>query len=327
MSTSRDFDFYLDEAVSRTVADWTRPRAGAALTTTPAFRHHWEAAVALGWTGILDEGDPTAAATLADRELLDAACGAVTALARTGFALPLRQTLVARYAAVTPLPVEAIAVHPTAHGLWQPAATVLVAADGTVSTVGAPQDGGPNTLIDLAGRPYAPVSETPGAVHHRVTECAQLLLLQEILGAAEGAVREARHYVTQRVQFGRPLIAIPAIRTIVGELEVSLRQLRTAVGEARYRSRNGDERSLAFALMTAREVASTVATEVAGTAHQLHGAMGITEEAGLHWCTRLLWADRDEGLATRDWGLDALPADEAELWAFTTSAPEPQSKP
>ena len=73
----------------------------------------------------------------------------------------------------------------------------------------------------MAGRPYRPTYETRDeegeadeAAPRRVTDIAELLLLQEILGAAEGAVAEARRYVTERFQFGRPLIKIPAIRTV-----------------------------------------------------------------------------------------------------------------
>ncbi|RVU23250.1 hypothetical protein EOT10_19795 [Streptomyces antnestii] len=324
MSTTEEFDPALDEAVREVVTHLPRPRAGKDLTRTDAFRAQWNTAVELGWTGILDDADFTDPGSPESRELLDAACGAVTALARAGFALPLRQTLVARYATAEALPADAIAVHPTAYGVWEPAATALVAADGTVSM---PVDGGTADEVDLAGRPYRLMyemgeggDEAGEALPRRVADVAELLLLQEILGAAEGAVAEARRYVTERVQFGSPLIKIPAVRTIAGELTVSLRQLDTAVHEARRRFRAGDEHSLHFALITAREVASAVSTEVTRAAHQLHGAMGITEEASLHWRTKLLWADRDEGVFSRDRGLDALPADEVELWTLTTPA-------
>ncbi|MEU5852712.1 acyl-CoA dehydrogenase family protein [Saccharopolyspora shandongensis] len=310
MGIAEDFDRSFDEAVTEVVADWPRPRVGTDLISGDAFRAHWATAVQLGWTSVLDEADFTEPGSEQSRELLDAACGAVTALARAGFALPLRQTLVARLASDKALPADAIAVHPTAHGVWEPVATVRV----DVPAPGLPEG------TDVAGRPTSAADVTREGVPDRIHDVAELLLLQEILGAAEGAATEARRYVTERVQYGRPLVKIPAVRTTVGELNVLLLQLETVVYEARRRFHADDERALRFALTTAREVASVVATEVARITHQLHGAMGITEEAGLHWRTKLLWADRDEGVFSRYEGLDTLPSAEEEFWALTGPA-------
>ncbi|MGW7537340.1 acyl-CoA dehydrogenase family protein [Amycolatopsis sp. NPDC054798] len=286
----------LDASVSEVIASWERPGD---------LREQWRIAAGLGWTAILDEFRADDA-----RDLVDAACGAVTALGRGGIALPLRQTLVARAAArATVSTVDAICVHPAAQGIWAPIADVLVAADGSVAE-GAPAETG----RDLADRPYSPV--LPSEIPLRLTALSEILRHQEMLGAAQGAVAEARRYVTERVQFGKPLTAIPAVRTTLGQLKVDLRQLETVTHEARLRL-FGEDRALAFALATAREVAAAVAPRIAQTAHQLHGAMGVTYEAALHWRTRLLWADCDEGARWGDDGGAAMPLDETELWSLT----------
>ncbi|GAA1024839.1 MULTISPECIES: acyl-CoA dehydrogenase family protein [Amycolatopsis] len=275
----------LDASVSEVIAGWERPGD---------LREQWRIAAGLGWTTILDD----LRADAPEDDLIDAACGAVTALGRGGIALPLRQTLVAR--AGTPLStVDAIAVHPAAQGIWAPI------ADGS-----AFEEAG----RDLADRPYSLVP--PTEIPLRLAALSEVLRLQEMLGAAQGAVAEARRYVTDRVQFGKPLTAIPAVRTTLGQLKVDVRQLETVTHEARSRL-FGDDGALAFALATAREVSATVAPRIAQTAHQLHGAMGITYEAALHWRTRLLWADCDEGARWGDEGVDAVPVDETALWSLT----------
>jgi hypothetical protein len=234
----------------------------------------------------------------------------VEALGRAGGPLPVRQTLVARYAAGDRAPEESrgpdgVLVHPTAYGVWAPGATGLDLA-GRPCAVGAGGAGGDPAEDD-----------TP-----RTGELARLLLLAELLGAADGAIREARRYVEERVQFGRPLIRIPAVRTSLGEAAVAHRGMAAAVREAQRRFRvpaavDGADRSLRFALTGARAVAAEAVGRIAAVAHQLHGAMGIPGEAGLHRRTTLLWAGRDEGLVGRDWGLAELPDAEEELWDLT----------
>ncbi|UKD56867.1 hypothetical protein L3Q65_09135 [Amycolatopsis sp. FU40] len=287
--TTHSLETDLDVSVTEVIADWDRPGD---------LREHWRIATGLGWTAILDDFPD-------QRELLDAACGAVTALARGGIALPLRQTLVARAAAEVPLSTEdAIAGHPAAQGIWAPIADVLVGADGAPAEAGR----------DFAGRPYS-VSSSP-EIPLRVAALSEILRCQEMLGAAQGAFAEARRYVTERVQFGKPLAAIPAVRTTLGQLKVDVRQLETVTHEVRLRL-FGDEAALAFALATARAVAAEVAPRIAQTAHQLHGAMGITYEAALHWRTKLLWADCDEGALWGDDGIADIPVDETALWSLT----------
>ncbi|MFE0021437.1 acyl-CoA dehydrogenase family protein [Amycolatopsis sp. NPDC059021] len=296
----------LDDAVTEVIAGWDRPGDP---------REHWRIAARLGWTTILDDFRVDGAVDRDQRELADAACGAVTALARGGFALPLRQTLVARAAAITPVSeVDTVAVHPTAQGLWEPIADVLVSADGSV-THGVP---GGEAGRDLADRPYRLAPPPPQEIPRRLTALADVLWCQEMIGAAQGAVAEARRYVTQRVQFGRPLAAIPAVRNLLGQLKIDLRELETSTYEARHRLFGDDSDALTFALVTAREVAAAVSPRIAQTSHQLHGAMGITREAGLHWRTKLLWAGCDEGAARRDHGIEAVPVDEPSLWSLTT---------
>lgn len=82
-----------------------------------------------------------------------------------------------------------------------------------------------------------------------------------------------------------------------------------------------DEATAAVAV--ARITTAQAATEVARLAHQLHGAMGITQEYPLHHVTRRLWAWRDAVAGERDWtdelGRRAADLGETALWTELTA--------
>ncbi|HSI19726.1 MAG TPA: hypothetical protein VK980_18305, partial [Sphingomonas sp.] len=68
----------------------------------------------------------------------------------------------------------------------------------------------------------------------------------------------------------------------------------------------------------------SAATGIAiGIAHQLHGAIGFTEEHRLHWFTTALWSWRDEfGSAawwTRRLGRAVLAQSSQAYWPFVTA--------
>lgn len=115
------------------------------------------------------------------------------------------------------------------------------------------------------------------------------LELEEMLAHARAALDLTRAWVKQRQQFGRPLVALPAVAARLADMAVQMR-----LGEAalvRVDLSDADHR--AHRLASARLVVGQCATVVARTAHQLHGAMGITAEYPLHRHTRAIWSRRD----------------------------------
>ncbi|MCM3926018.1 acyl-CoA dehydrogenase, partial [Frankia sp. AiPs1] len=75
----------------------------------------------------------------------------------------------------------------------------------------------------------------------------------------------------------------------------------------------------------ARAVAARTAGTVATDTHQLHGAIGITQEYPLHLVTRRLWSWRDDEGTQRRW--ERLLGDEVvrtgsdePLWSLVTGA-------
>ncbi|MFD9395185.1 acyl-CoA dehydrogenase family protein [Streptomyces sp. NPDC060000] len=82
-----------------------------------------------------------------------------------------------------------------------------------------------------------------------------------------------------------------------------------------------DEATAAVAV--ARITTAQAATEVGCLAHQLHGALGITQEYPLHHVTRRLWAWRDAVAGERAWtdelGRRAADRGETAVWTQLTA--------
>jgi acyl-CoA dehydrogenase len=151
-----------------------------------------------------------------------------------------------------------------------------------------------------------------------VTLRARLHLLRAaaILGVAEGAARLTRDYAGRRMQFGKPLDAIPAVRTALARMSVAVTHSAAAVDRAA---------AAELAAVLARLVTAQGATEAARTAHQLHGAMGTTAEYGLGRYTSRLWSRRDAGTAQADLaaavGVQVRDGGETALWDSVTAWP------
>ncbi|MFI5664062.1 acyl-CoA dehydrogenase family protein [Streptomyces sp. NPDC051684] len=191
--------------------------------------------------------------------------------------------------------------------------------------------GTPYATVELAS---APVDSLPPGAPAPAHLRARLALLRSaaLLGAAEGAYELTAAHVSEREQFGAPLLKIPAVAAHLATMRVHLLQAEAAVHHARDTFRaaasgHQDPARLTAAAATVRITAATTATEVARTAHQLHGALGITAEYPLHRYTRRLWAWRDTPTPQRSdavaLGRLAIASGESGLWDVLT-APAPR---
>jgi acyl-CoA dehydrogenase len=160
-------------------------------------------------------------------------------------------------------------------------------------------------------------------------DCARRLLrlFRSLLiaGAAQRALDLTVTYVKEREQFGRPLAKFPTVQQelarMAGEVALIAAAAQAAVA-AEQAVAAGDTEPAGDAVsagLAAKAQASHCAGIVAAIAHQLHGAIGITEEHRLRLTTTRLWSWRDEdgseaecfaelgraalGAATRDGGL------------------------
>jgi acyl-CoA dehydrogenase len=126
-------------------------------------------------------------------------------------------------------------------------------------------------------------------------------------------------YVSERVQFGRPLGKFQVVQHDVAKIAAQT-AAAAAAGDlaAEALANDFDETPIAVAKARAGEAAGIVA----GLAHQLHGAIGVTAEYRLHYLTKQLWAWRDEFGGESYWrarlGRRALAAGGPGLWPTVT---------
>jgi acyl-CoA dehydrogenase len=142
-----------------------------------------------------------------------------------------------------------------------------------------------------------------------------------IAGALDRVLEMTVGYVGERVQFGRPLSKFQAIQQ---SLAVVASQVAAADGAASLAAE-----ALAGSLSATRIAAAKVrcgeaAGSVAGIAHQLHGAIGFSNEHMLHFFTKRLWSWRDEFGGETEWsralGAKILILGPETLWPSITAA-------
>jgi len=139
----------------------------------------------------------------------------------------------------------------------------------------------------------------------------------QMAGAIEAVADMCLRYCNEREQFGRPL----------GKFQAIQHQLAILATHSCAATVAADMAVAAFeTLLTQREVfvptaaaaklrAAEAATAAASIAHQVHGAIGFSEEYPLHLLTRRLWSWRDEDGSESQWA--AYLAN----WAQTHSEP------
>jgi acyl-CoA dehydrogenase len=179
----------------------------------------------------------------------------------------------------------------------------LVSADDIRLTPGANLAGLPSDTVSLPGRVAGP----GGAV------AADLLLHLGALARSAQMAASLRRcqdlcvtYTRQRRQFGRALADMPVVQqelaALAGEAaaaEAASRAAVEAVAASTAPAAAGSPAARAIAAAKVR--AGLAATAGARSAHQLHGAIGITQEYELHLHTLSLWAWRDEYDSERAW--------------------------
>jgi hypothetical protein len=110
---------------------------------------------------------------------------------------------------------------------------------------------------------------------------AAALAAAEMAGAIERVAAMTAQYVTERQQFGRPISAFQAVAHGAARL-ATLAQ--AATWSARLACTSNDPSDTA----AAKGWISAASVEVSALAHQLHGAIGFTEEYGLQRLSKRL---------------------------------------
>jgi len=295
----------------------------------------WETLAELGLTGIgVPEERGGAGGDLGDLVT------AVRALARHGVDVPLAEVAIARWAdprvaveSAVPIAVPAeISQDQTAGGFTLAsvpfghyASSMLVLGRSHSWEICdfdvVPADGSLGVLSDVVVTGGVAKPFTPMAAARAVEVRGALLVAARLTGATEGAYQLTKAYVAQREQFGKPLLKIPAVAANLARIKTSLVESDVALAKALDQVQTEPEAWTAVA--AARVVTARTASEVARIGHQLHGAMGTTEEYPLGRFSRILWAWPEVPISATTWAdrLGALSGADGEqvLWEDVTT--------
>jgi acyl-CoA dehydrogenase len=180
---------------------------------------------------------------------------------------------------------------------------------------------------NMAGMPRDRIAVDGGADVAPLTavsllDAGALIRALAMAGALQTLVDLTVAHVTERVQFGRALSGFQAVQHMLARLASEAAAATAAADLAADAFAAGSPR-FDVAVAAARARISDAAGIAIGIAHQLHGAIGFTEEHRLHWFTTALWSWRDEfGSAawwTRRLGREVLRHPQQAYWPFVTS--------
>jgi acyl-CoA dehydrogenase len=243
-------------------------------------------------------------------------------LARAGLTIPPGPLTVALSSDAAPGPgavlhrvpygrlATTVAAGPGEDGDWL-AVIAPADRDGTgQSGTGQSGTGQSGTGRNLAGEPRdevalggaAEVHAAPAGTADYARRRLRLFRSLLIAGAAQRALDLTVTYVKEREQFGRPLARFPTVQQelarMAGEVALIAAATQAAVAAEQAAAEQAaaavPARDTVPAVLAAKAQASHGAGIVAAIAHQLHGAIGTTEEHRLRLTTTRLWSWRDE---------------------------------
>jgi acyl-CoA dehydrogenase len=145
--------------------------------------------------------------------------------------------------------------------------------------------------LDAVRVPQGNVRAAPFLGFDSVLPYGALIRSQQMVGAMERALDYAVAYAMERKQFGRTISKFQAIQQMLAD---AAGQYAAAAAAADLASGAYDTETFAFYAAIAKARVGEASGRIAEIAHQVHGAMGFTQEHPLHFATRRLWSWRDE---------------------------------
>ncbi len=209
-----------------------------------------------------------------------------------------------------------------------------VMSEGATFIAAPAPDGGTLLLASADGTRAAGRSNLAGeardiwqfenALFHRspadVFQLGAFARVAQIAGLLDSALAMSVSYVNDRQQFGRPLGKFQAVQQSLASFACEAGAANSAAtGLAVALDRNNAEYEVAAAKLRANRAVGT------GTAiaHQVHGAIGFTQEYHLHPRTRRLWSARSEFGGDSLWagrlGAHVAEAGAGRFWADITA--------
>jgi acyl-CoA dehydrogenase len=122
----------------------------------------------------------------------------------------------------------------------------------------------------------------------------------QMAAALEQVLEWTVQYAGERQQFGRPIGAFQAVQTELAEMAGEVTAV-TALTDAAVQALGRGSTDAMLAAAAAKVRAGVAVEVVARRAHQVHGAIGFTQEHRLHHLTRRLWSWRDEAGSELVW--------------------------
>jgi acyl-CoA dehydrogenase len=153
---------------------------------------------------------------------------------------------------------------------------------------GEPRD---TLVLDDTVLPEESVHAAPASCRDGFLPFGALARAQQMVGAMERCLDYALAYAMERQQFGRPIGKFQAVQQMLAE---AAGQYAAAAAAADLAGGAYGSPDFAFAAGLAKARVGEAAGRVAEICHQVHGAMGFTQEHPLHFATRRLWSWREE---------------------------------
>ncbi|HET6182021.1 MAG TPA: acyl-CoA dehydrogenase family protein [Acetobacteraceae bacterium] len=211
-----------------------------------------------------------------------------------------------------------------------PGGEMVVALDGTNSaevTPGKNLAGEPRDTLRFEAVPVSGAAAAPAkagvdrAEAYRRGALSRALLMS---GAMERALDIALAYVPERKQFGRPISKFQAVQQNMAVLAGQVAAAGAAADGGAEALSHPDPELRELLIAVAKTRCGDAATLAAELAHQVHGAIGFTQEYALQLFTRRLWSWRDEFGAEGEWaaviGRIVCARGAAALWPTLTQA-------
>ncbi len=300
MSEMRDI---LLEQVERLLADQSGPETLRAVEAGT-----WPAAL---WAEVEALGLPLAMASEEAGGVAlgwDDAVAVWVALGRAGAPVPLAESMAA--SALMPALGFVALAQPDGTALWGHAAAHVLAGDGALhQATFAPGKAQPsNEPWDRAALPAGDATLLAGA----------LVNAAKMAGGLEAVLTLSVDYANVRKQFGKPIGQFQAVSQQLSQAAGEVAAAGVAVANAGRAAARRGLSGAEFEIAAAKVITGEATALVAAVAHQVHAAIGFTQDYHLHFTTRRLWAWRDAFGNERFWaqriGRAALARGGANAW-------------
>ena len=210
-----------------------------------------------------------------------------------------------------------------------PSINVVAKSDLVITAAGQNYPGEPWLEIDTTSVPKGTPVDVP-LTYIDVLASGALSRALLMAGACQRVAELSVQYVMEREQFGKPIGKFQILQHYLAEMAGEAAAAEAAADNAIDVIASGAERSeITDAVAAAKAYAGRSVGIINRLAHQIHGAIGYTDEHRLQYWTRRLWAWRDEYGTETEWaahfGRSLATAGGAALWPRITNWPPPTS--